>query len=116
MIASAPASNTATEELPLLDRAVLATRQTERPYAEELLRTFTEQATVGTCTWDRCVSKTLTDAINKIDAAISKQLAAIQHAPALQKLEGSWRGLHYLVMNTETSSMLKLKVLGVTEN
>ena len=33
---------------------------------------------------------------------MSKQLAAIMHHPEFQKLEGSWRGLHYLVMNTET--------------
>jgi len=42
---------------------------------------------------------------------ISKQLAAIMHHPAFQKLEGSWRGLSYLVMNSETGTDLTLRVL-----
>ena len=50
-----------------------------------------------------------------IDAAMSKQLAAILHQPALQKLEGSWRGLHHLVMNSETSAKLRIKVLNVSK-
>ncbi len=37
------------------------------------------------------------------------------HHPDFQKLEGSWRGLHHLVMNTETSTNLKLKVLNVSK-
>src|SRR4051794_13980309 len=50
-----------------------------------------------------------------IDAAMSKQLAAIMHHPDFQKLEGTWRGLHYLVYNTETSANLKIKVLNVSK-
>ncbi len=50
-----------------------------------------------------------------IDGAMSKQLAAILHQPALQKLEGSWRGLHHLVMNSETSAKLKIKVLNISK-
>jgi type VI secretion system protein ImpC len=37
------------------------------------------------------------------------------HAPEFQKLEGSWRGLHYLVMQSETSVMLKLRVLNISK-
>jgi type VI secretion system protein ImpC len=37
------------------------------------------------------------------------------HADAFQKLEASWRGLHYLVMHTETGTMLKLRLLNVTK-
>ena len=32
------------------------------------------------------------------------------HHPKFQQLEGTWRGLTYLVMNSETSAQLKLKV------
>ena len=46
---------------------------------------------------------------------MSKQLAAIMHHPEFQKLEGTWRGLNYLVMNTETSATLKIKVLNVSK-
>ena len=41
--------------------------------------------------------------------------AAILHHPDFQKLEGTWRGLHYLVMNSETSAKLKIKVLNVSK-
>lgn len=116
MIAGAQGSETITEDMPLLDRAVLATRQTERPYAEDMLRNLTEQASAGTCTWDTSVGKTIGDAVDKIDEIISQQLAAIMHAPEFQKLEGTWRGLNYLVMNSETGATLKIKVLNVTKD
>lgn len=46
---------------------------------------------------------------------MSSQLAAIMKHPDFQRLEGSWRGLQYLVWNTETSSQLKIKVLNVAK-
>lgn len=99
----------------ILDQAIKATKQTERSRAEELLRTVTEEALKGTITWNKDVTRTLTAGMQAIDGAISKQLAAIMHKPEFQKLEGTWRGLNYLVMNTETSAQLKLKVLNVSK-
>ena len=97
----------------LLDQAIVATKQTERSRAEELLRTVTEEALKGTFTWNKDVTRSVSAGIKAIDAAISKQLAAVMHHPKFQKLEGSWRGLHHLVMNSETSAQLKLKVLNL---
>ena len=37
------------------------------------------------------------------------------HAPEFQKLEATWRGLKYLLSQTETSTMLKIKVLNVSK-
>jgi type VI secretion system protein ImpC len=99
----------------LLDQAIKATKQTEKSRAQELLRTLTEEALKGTITWNKDVSRTITAGMKAIDAAISKQLAAIMHTPSFQKLEGTWRGLNYLVMNSETSAQLKLKVLNVSK-
>jgi type VI secretion system protein ImpC len=99
----------------LLDQAIKATKQTEKSRAQELLRTLTEEALKGTITWNKDVSRTITAGIKAIDTAISKQLAAVMHNPAFQKLEGTWRGLNYLVMNSETSAQLKLKVLNVSK-
>jgi type VI secretion system protein ImpC len=53
--------------------------------------------------------------LRAIDAALSWQLALIMHHPSFQKLEGAWRGLHYLAANVEASAGLKLKVLNVTK-
>jgi type VI secretion system protein ImpC len=46
---------------------------------------------------------------------VSKQLAAIMHVPEFQKLEGTWRGMKHLVMNSETSAQLKLKVFNCSK-
>jgi len=51
--------------------------------------------------------------IAQIDHLISIQLNEIMHAPEFQKLEGTWRGLRYLLANSETSEMLKIKILNV---
>lgn len=52
--------------------------------------------------------------ILEIDKKLEAQINEILHNPEFQKLEGSWRGFRYLVMNTETSSRLKIKLLNVT--
>lgn len=53
--------------------------------------------------------------IAEIDKRLSAQVSEIMHQPEFQKLEGTWRGLHYLVDQTETSPYLKLKVLNVSK-
>lgn len=107
------AAEAQTESAGLLEQAIGATRQTERSEAEELIRNLTEEALRGTVTWSRNLTVTFNQAIKAIDAKMSAQLSAIIHTPEFQKLEGSWRGLHHLVMNSETGSGLKIKVLNV---
>lgn len=53
---------------------------------------------------------------DEIDERLGRLLDAILHDPAFQSLEARWRGLHYLVMNTETSTSLKIRVLNVTKS
>ncbi len=55
------------------------------------------------------------DLIAELDRKLSKQMNAIMHHQDLTKLEGSWRGLHHLVYNTETDTMLKIKVMNVSK-
>ncbi len=57
----------------------------------------------------------VSERIAQIDQLISDQLNEIMHAEAFQKLEASWRGLHYLVQNSETGTDLKLRVLPATK-
>lgn len=111
---SSASSQTITEtKTGFLEAAIKATKQTERSHAEALLRTFTEQALQGTVTFDKNVTKSINNAIAGIDELVSAQLAKIMHNEAFQKLEGSWRGLQHLVMNSETGTQLKLRVLNV---
>jgi type VI secretion system protein ImpC len=111
----APTAAAGTADAGLLDQIVSATKQTERSRAEDLLRTLTEEALKGTVVYSKNVTQTIKQGMKAIDEALSKQLAAILHHPDYQKLEGTWRGLHYLVQNTETSTMLRIKVLNVSK-
>ncbi|QDV86139.1 type VI secretion system contractile sheath large subunit [Stieleria sp.] len=105
-------STTETEEsVSLLETAIAATKKTERSRAEELIKTLTEEALKGTVTFDKDVMRSINAAIAGIDAKMSTQLAAIMHHEKFQKLEGSWRGLHHLVQNSETGDSLKIRVL-----
>lgn len=54
--------------------------------------------------------------VAEIDHMLSTQVNIIMHAEPFQRLEASWRGLHYLVSNCETSSMLKVRVLNVSKD
>ncbi|HRJ61984.1 MAG TPA: type VI secretion system contractile sheath large subunit [Azospirillaceae bacterium] len=103
------------EALSILDQAIAATKQTEPDRAQELLKTLTAEALAGTVTFDKNLGATINKAIAAIDAKISKQLNAIMHHENFQKLEGAWRGLNYLVMNSETSSTLKIRVMNVSK-
>lgn len=94
----------------LLDQAINATQQTEPTRTLELLKVFTDQATQGTMKWNKNLATTLNDRIQEIDMLISQQLAEVMHNAEFEKLEGSWRGLNYLVMNSETGTSLKIKL------
>src|SRR5947208_9444839 len=104
--AQAGAEATTTESVSLLDQIISTTKQTERSRAEDLIRALTDEALKGTVTWSRNVTQTITQGIAAIDKAMSTQLAAVMHNPDFQKLEGSWRGLHHLVINSETGEQL----------
>ena len=53
--------------------------------------------------------------IAQIDHLVSIQLNEIMHHPSFQKLEGSWRGVKYLMDQSETGVMLKIKILNVQQ-
>jgi type VI secretion system protein ImpB len=44
---------------------------------------------------------------------LTKLTTAVLHHEDFQRLESTWRGLHYLVTHTESSQLLKIKVLNV---
>lgn len=103
------------QSVSLLEQAITATKQTQRGETEDLLSNLTEQVLSGTVTWDRNLTQTIKKAVTAIDQAMSKQLSAIMHDEKLQKLEGSWRGLHHLVMNSETGQTLKIRMLNLNK-
>ncbi|MDQ2065690.1 type VI secretion system contractile sheath large subunit [Xinfangfangia sp. CPCC 101601] len=60
--------------------------------------------------------KSIKSLIAGIDQLLTTQMNEILHAPEVRKMEGSWRGLHYLVNNTETDAKLKIRVLNITKD
>ena len=112
---TSPQGAAAAEGLNFLDQVVSATKQTEPDRAQDLVKNLIEQALAGTVTFDKNLTRTIDKAIAAIDQKISKQLNAVMHHENFTKLEGSWRGLNHLVMNSETGTSLKIRVLNMTK-
>lgn len=112
---AAGAAATVTETVSLLDQAINVTKQTEPSRVEELMRTLANEAMGGTVQFNKNLTVTLREAIAKIDDQISEQLSAIMHAEKFKTMEGSWRGLNYLVKNSEIGEGLKVQVLNITK-
>ncbi len=62
------------------------------------------------------VISTVESMIAELDKKLSAQLNLILHNAEFQKLESAWRGLHYLVSNTETDSHLKIRVMNISKD
>ncbi len=105
----------AAEGVSILDQVVAATKQTAPDATQDLMKNLVEQAMSGTVTFDKNISRTFDRAIAAIDQKLSEQLNAIMHDPKFLKLEGSWRGLHYLIMSSETSTTLKIRMLNASK-
>lgn len=102
-------------EVSFLEQAIGATKQTPRDETEQLLKTLTQEATKGIVKWDKNLTVTINAAIAAIDDIMSKQLSAVMQNEKFQKLEGSWRGLNHLVMNSETSTQLKIRMMNLSK-
>ncbi|TJW29547.1 MAG: type VI secretion system contractile sheath large subunit, partial [Mesorhizobium sp.] len=59
--------------------------------------------------------KSIKSLISGIDKMLSEQVNEILHAPEVREMEGTWRGLWYLVNNTETDQKLKIRVMNISK-
>src|SRR5215471_14542347 len=82
---------------------------------ERAVRTLAEQALSQTQLISGDVVKSIEAMIAEIDRKLTEQINLILHHEDFQKLEGAWRGLHYLVNNTETDEMLKIRVMNISK-
>jgi len=83
---------------------------------ESAVLTLAQQALSQTQLIRTDVVESIKAMIAEIDKKLSAQINLVLHHPDFQKLEGAWRGLHYLVNNTETDEMLKIRVFNITKN
>ena len=106
-------------EVGLLDQIVQEGRLGKDAPAQErgkdMIRQFVSEVLEGSITVGRDTEAMLNARIAQLDHLISLQLNEVMHAPEFQKLEATWRGLKYLLSQTETSTMLKIRVLNVSK-
>jgi type VI secretion system protein ImpC len=112
-------STSLTPELGLLDRIVEEGRmgrdQATKERGKDLVKNFVGEVLAGKLTLNADTEAMINARIAQIDKLISAQLNEIMHHPDFQRLEGSWRGLKYLLNNSETGTQLKIKVLNVSK-
>ena len=108
------------DDLSLLDRIIqdgkMARDETQTEYAKDMVSEFATQILDEGMTVNKDTVAMINSRIAQIDELLSLQLNEIMHDEELQKLEGSWRGLNYLVMNTETGVSLKLRLINASKD
>lgn len=109
----------AQEEGGLLDKILTEGRMArddfQKERAKDMIAEFVSSVMSGELTMSKNMDLAINSRIAEIDRLVSAQLNEIMHHEDFQKLEGSWRGLHQLVMNSETSAMLKIRVMNVNK-
>src|SRR5450432_3295236 len=94
----------------IVDEGRIAKEPSAKERGKELIKEFVNQVLDGSMTVSRDVESMINARIAQIDHLLSIQLNEILHNPAFQKLEASWRGLKYLLDQSETSTSLKIKI------
>ena len=117
--AAAPQGAETTEEVSLLDQIVQEGRMARDPASKErgknLVKEFVTQVLEGAMTVSKDAEAMINARIAQIDHLVSIQLSEVLHHPDFQKLEGTWRGLKYLMDQSETSDKLKIKILNTSK-
>ncbi|HET9711251.1 MAG TPA: type VI secretion system contractile sheath large subunit, partial [Pyrinomonadaceae bacterium] len=95
----------------ILDEGRLALNESQVDRAKDMIGEFVQQVMQGSMVVSKNIETSINARIAAIDKLLSAQLNEIMHAEEFQKLEASWRGLQHLVFESETGTMLKIRVL-----
>ncbi|HIJ88268.1 MAG TPA: type VI secretion system contractile sheath large subunit [Desulfuromonadales bacterium] len=110
---------TEVEEQSILDQIIhegrMARDDSQKGWARDVLGEFAKQIMEGTVTISKDTELMINARIAQIDRIISSQLNEILHNAEFQKLEGAWRGLNYLVQQSETGETMKIRVMNVSK-
>jgi len=82
---------------------------------EQAVKTLAQQALANTALVSDDALRTIEGIIAEIDKKLTEQVNLVLHHAEFQQLESAWRGLHYLVNNTETDEMLKIRVMPISK-
>src|SRR3954469_9298101 len=99
----------------LLQREFKPQSTRAREDVQTAVLTLAREALATSATISHDAVESIEAIIAEIDRKLSQQINLILHDPEFQRLEGSWRGLHYLVNNTETDALLKIRVMNISK-
>ena len=107
------------QEVSLLDQILtegkMARDDFQKEQAKDMIGEFVNQVMSGELTMSKNMDVAINARIAEIDRLLSAQMNEIMHHEEFQKLEGSWRGVHHLVKNSLTGTMLKIRVMSVSK-
>src|SRR3954469_22245849 len=113
---AAPATSQTTDAPNLLDQVIAATRPqnaSEQERAKDYFRQFLDQVVKPGQVVSKDVETNIKSWVAAIDQKLSAQLNEVMHDPAFQQLESTWRGIHYLVHQSETGEALKIRIFNI---
>jgi type VI secretion system protein ImpC len=99
----------------LLNKEFKPKSEEAKSAVEQAVQTLAQQALSQTNLISSDVVASIEAMIAEIDKRLSEQVNAILHHAEFQQLESAWRGLHYMVNNTETDEMLKISVMNISK-
>jgi type VI secretion system protein ImpC len=99
----------------ILEEGRMVRDESQRGRARDIIGEFAKQVMEGTMVVSKDTELMINSRIAQIDRLISLQLNEVMHHPEFQKLEASWRGLNYLVYQSETGETMKIRVMNVSK-
>jgi type VI secretion system protein ImpC len=99
----------------LLNKEFKPKSDTAKAAVESAVQTLAEYVLKDTSVVSDDSIASIEAVIAQIDKKLTEQINLILHHEDFQKLEGSWRGLHYMVNNTETDEQLKIRVMNISK-
>jgi type VI secretion system protein ImpC len=105
----------ASEFSALLQKEFKPTSDSAKSAVETAVQTLAQQALADTSLVSHDAIRSIEAIIAALDKKLTEQVNEIIHHEDFQALEGAWRGLHYLVNNTETDEQLKIRVMNISK-
>jgi type VI secretion system protein ImpC len=110
---SAPSASSLLDDI--VENSKVATNAIEKAHARDQIAELVNEVLAGTVSVSQDLAASIDARVAELDKLLSEQVNAIMHHPEFQRLEASWRGLKYLVSQSETSPMLKIRMMNASK-
>jgi type VI secretion system protein ImpC len=99
----------------IVEKSKVAKSESEHARAKDLIGELVNQVLDGTVVVSDNLAATIDARIAELDSLLSAQLSQVMHAPEFQRMEATWRGLNYLVKESNTGQTIKIKAFHATK-